>query len=116
MRPCFNLRFPWPQRRPGVVDDILNHFFVRRGFEQGTLGRETRELITLAVLTTNQTLPQLRAHVGAALHIGLAPVAIKEAIYQCAVYQPSKRSMQIREANEEFASHGISLPLEPQDR
>lgn len=95
--------------------DILNRFLFGEVFEQGTLGRETRELITLAVLTTNQTLPQLRAHVGAALHIGLAPVAIKEAIYQCAPYIGFPKTLNaVREANEEFTSHGISLPLEPQ--
>jgi 4-carboxymuconolactone decarboxylase len=38
------------------------------------------------VLTTNQTLPQLKAHVHAALNVGLTPVEIKEAVYQCAPY------------------------------
>ena len=55
-------------------------------FYHGELSDKLRELITLVVLTTNQTLDQLQAHVFAALNIGVTPVAIKEAIYQCVPY------------------------------
>ena len=41
--------------------EILNRFIFGEVFQQGSLDDLTRELITLAVLTTNQTLPQLRA-------------------------------------------------------
>jgi 4-carboxymuconolactone decarboxylase len=66
--------------------DILSHFIFGEVFYQGNLDDKMRELITLVVLATNQTLPQLKAHVSAALNVGLTPVEIKEAVYQCAPY------------------------------
>ncbi|MDG0058187.1 carboxymuconolactone decarboxylase family protein [Priestia sp. P5] len=66
--------------------DILSHFIFGEVFYQGELDYKERELITLVVLATNQTLPQLIAHVSAALSVGLTPVEIKEAVYQCAPY------------------------------
>ena len=66
--------------------DILSRFIFGEVFFQGSQADRQRELITLVVLTTNQTLPQLRAHTGAALNVGLTPVEIKEAIYQCDPY------------------------------
>ncbi|WP_236587577.1 carboxymuconolactone decarboxylase family protein [Tumebacillus amylolyticus] len=55
-------------------------------FYQGNLDDKQCELITLVVFATNQTWPQLQAHVHAALNVGLTPVEIKEAVYQCAPY------------------------------
>lgn len=72
-----------------------------------------RELITLVVLTTNQTLPQLKAHVHAALNVGLKPVEIKEAVYQCAPYIGFPKTLNaIEEINEVFKSKNITLPIE----
>ncbi|WP_257209005.1 carboxymuconolactone decarboxylase family protein [Bacillus sp. AFS031507] len=66
--------------------DILSLFIFGEVCYQGNLDDKQRELITLVVLATNQTLPQLKAHVIAALNVGLTPVEIKEAVYQCAPY------------------------------
>ena len=65
---------------------ILDRFVFGDVFHHGILYDQTRELITLAVLTVNGTLPQLRAHTGAALSAGADPVGIREAVYQCAPY------------------------------
>ncbi|MEJ9307247.1 carboxymuconolactone decarboxylase family protein, partial [Priestia megaterium] len=74
-----------------------------------------RELITLVVLSTNQTLPQLRAHVSAALNVGLTPVEIKEAVYQCAPYIGFPKTLNtINEVNEVFKAKNIALPIESQ--
>src|SRR3954462_1132964 len=59
------------------LQDILSHFIFGEVFYQGNLDDKMRELITLVVLATNQTLPQLKAHVSAALNVGLTPVDIK---------------------------------------
>ena len=67
-------------------EDILNRFVFGEVFYQGNLDDKMRELITLVVLATSQTLPQLKPHVSAALNVGVTPVEIKEAIYQCAPY------------------------------
>ncbi len=86
-----------------------------QGGTPGSLTDQQRELITLVVLTTNQTLPQLRAHVGAALNAGLTPVEIKEAIYQCAPYLGFPRTLNaLNQANDVFKERNIPLPLESQ--
>jgi 4-carboxymuconolactone decarboxylase len=95
--------------------EILNHFIFGEVFYQGNLDDKMRELITLVVLTTNQTLPQLKAHVSAALNVGLTPVEIKEAVYQCAPYIGFPKTLNaINEVNEVFKSNNITLPLESQ--
>ncbi|WP_248928886.1 carboxymuconolactone decarboxylase family protein [Paenibacillus hamazuiensis] len=95
--------------------DILSRFIFGEVFSQGKLDNKQRELITLVVLATNQTLPQLKAHTHAALNVGLTPVEIKEAIYQCAPYLGFPKTLNaIGEINEVFKARNIALPLESQ--
>src|SRR4051794_19239389 len=95
--------------------DILSHFIFGEVFYQGNLDDKQRELLTLVVLVTNQTLPQLKAHVGAALNVGLTPVEIKEAVYQCAPYIGFPKTLNANaEINEVFKSKNIALPIESQ--
>ncbi|MFP3126481.1 carboxymuconolactone decarboxylase family protein [Ectobacillus funiculus] len=95
--------------------DILSRFIFGEVFYQGNLDDKQRELITLVVLATNQTLPQLKAHVSAALNVGLTPVEIKEAVYQCAPYIGFPKTLNaIAEINEVFKSKNIALPVESQ--
>lgn len=95
--------------------DILSGFIFGEVFYQGNLDDKQRELITLVVLTTNQTLPQLKAHVAAALNVGLTPVEIKEAVYQCAPYIGFPKTLNaINEVNEVFKAKNIALPIESQ--
>ncbi len=66
-------------------------------------------------LATNQTLPQLKAHIGAALNVGLTPVEIKEAVYQCAPYIGFPKTLNaINEVNEVFKEKNIASPIESQ--
>ncbi|KQU25063.1 4-carboxymuconolactone decarboxylase [Bacillus sp. Leaf75] len=95
--------------------DILSHFIFGEVFYQGNLDDKQRELIILVVLATNQTLPQLKAHVNAALNIGLTPVEIKEAVYHCAPYIGFPKTLNaINEVNEVFKAKNIALPIESQ--
>ncbi len=95
--------------------EILSRFIFGEVFYHGSLTIHQRELITLVVLTTNQTLPQLRAHVGAALNVGLTPVEIKEAIYQCAPYIGFPKALNaLSEAHAVFKAKNVSLPPESQ--
>ncbi len=95
--------------------DILSHFIFGEVFYQGNLDDKQRELITLVVLATNQTLPQLKAHVNAALNVGLTPVEIKEAVYHCAPYIGFPKTLNaINEVNEVFKAKNIALPIESQ--
>ena len=95
--------------------DILSRFIFGEVFYQGNLDDKQRELITLVVLATNQTLPQLKAHVSAALNVGVTPVEIKEAVYQCAPYIGFPKTLNaITEVNEAFKAKNIALPVESQ--
>jgi 4-carboxymuconolactone decarboxylase len=95
--------------------DILSYFIFGEVFYQGNLDDKQRELITLVVLATNQTLPQLKAYVSAALNVGLTPVEIKEAVYQCAPYIGFPKTLNaINEVNEVFKAKNIALPVESQ--
>ena len=97
--------------------DILSRFIFGEVFYHGSLTDPQRELIVLVVLTTNQTLPQLRAHIGAALNVGVTPVEIKEAIYHCAPYIGFPKTLNaLAEANEVLKERDIPLPLESQNQ
>ncbi len=95
--------------------DISRLFIFGEVFYQGNLDDKMRELITLVVLATTQTLPQLKSHVVGALNAGLTPVEIKEAIYQCAPYIGFPKALNaLSEVNEAFKAKGIKLPTESQ--
>lgn len=97
------------------LQEILNRFVFGEVFYQGHLTDKMRELITLVVLTTNQTLEQLRAHAAVALNSGASPVEIKEALYQCAPYLGFPKTLNaIQRVNEVFKAKNISLPVESQ--
>ena len=81
----------------------------------GSLDNRTRELVTVTVLTTLSTLPQLKAHVQASLNAGCTPVEIREAVYQCAPFIGFPKTLNaISTMNEVFAGNGIQLPLPSQ--
>lgn len=83
--------------------------------DQGTLNDQQRTLITLVVLAASQALDDFKAQVDAALRVGVTPVAIKEALYQCAPYIGfPKAESALRLVNDVFAEKNISLPVESQ--
>lgn len=95
--------------------NMLQKFIFGEVFHTGVLSDHERELITLVVLATQQTLPQLRAHTRAALNIGVKPIEIREAIYQCAPYIGYPKTLNaVGTINEVFTENGIKLPLEHQ--
>ena len=66
----------------------------------------------MTALAAMQTLPQLAAHVRAALNVGVAPLEVREAIYQCAPYIGYPKALNaVATADEVFAAAGVSLPL-----
>lgn len=94
---------------------ILQRFIFGEVFEIGTLDKKIRELLTVACLTVIQALPQLKAHVQAALNIGNSPLMIRETIYQCAPIIGFPRTLNaVSAADEVFLENGISLPLPAQ--
>lgn len=106
---------PAAQATDPELQEILSRFIFGDVFHQGVLTDKERELITLVVLTANGTTPQLAAHTAAALHVGLTPVEIREAVYQCAPYTGFPKVLNaLREVNAAFAAAGIALPAATQ--
>ena len=95
--------------------DILQKFIFGEVFAVGDLDIRTRELITCTTLAVMQTLPQLKAHAEAALRVGVTPIELREAIYQCAPFIGFPKTLNaVGIVNEVFEKHGVALPLEPQ--
>src|SRR6476469_8024071 len=92
---------------------ILQRFIFGEVFYIGNLSDTTRELITITALATNQTLPQLKAHTNAALNIGVAPITIREVMYQLAPFIGYPKVLNALDTiNSVFKSRGIPLPLQ----
>ena len=93
--------------------EILQRNIFADVFSTGNLSNKERELITVAALTTLQTLPQLKAHINAALNVGNTPLEIRETIYSCAPYIGFPRTLNaINIFNEVMTERNIKLPLE----
>lgn len=93
--------------------NILQKLIFGEVFYIGNIDDKTRELITITVLVTQQTLPQLKAHTNAALNIGISPIEIREAIYQNAPFIGFPRVLNAVDfMNDVFKQRGIELPLE----
>ena len=94
---------------------IKNNFIYGDIYEQGNLDDQTRELINIVVLTTSQTMSELKLHVRAALNVDITPEQIKEAVYQCAPYIGiSKTEEALYAVNEVFEELGIDPVVESQ--
>ena len=92
---------------------ILQRFIFGEVSYTGSLDDKMRELVTITVLTVNQTLPQLKAHVAACLNIGISPAEIRETVYQCAPFIGFPKTLNaIAAMDEVFTANGIALPLE----
>lgn len=93
--------------------EILQKFIFGEVFQTGNISDRERELITIVLLTIQQTLPQLKAHINAALNIEVTPLEIREAVYQCAPFIGFPKVLNaITIVNEVFKDKGIQLPLQ----
>jgi 4-carboxymuconolactone decarboxylase len=72
-------------------------------------------MMILASTVALQALGEYKAMVGAALHVGLTPVVIKEILYQSVPYVGVAKVFDFLHAtNEVLQNNGVSLPLEGQ--
>lgn len=95
--------------------EIKNNFIYGDIYEQGNLDEQTKELINIVVLTTIQTPSELKLHVRAAIHVGLTPEQIKEAVYQCAPYIGISRVEEsLNAVNDVFRELNINPVVESQ--
>lgn len=84
-------------------------------FYQGSLSDKQRLLVLIASLVTTQSLDDLERYVQGSLNLNIEPVAIKEAVYQCAPYVGlSKVKAALKVVNQVFVANNIKLPLESQ--
>ena len=94
---------------------ILQRYIFGELCYTGSLDNRMRELVTITVLTVLNTLPQLKAHLGACLNVGCTPAELREAIYQCAPFIGFPRTLNaIGVLNEVLTAAGVSLPLPKQ--
>lgn len=105
------------ERTPSPTDpefmEILQRNIFGDVFAVGNLNNKERELITVAALSAIQALPQLRAHVNAALNVGNTPLEIRETIYNCAPYIGFPRTLNaVGVFNEVMTGRKVKLPLE----
>ncbi len=97
------------------LGEILRRLIFGEVFDTGDLDDRVRELITVTVLASMQTLPQLKAHAGAALNVGVTPVELREAVYQCAPFIGFPKTLNaVAVLNDVFRARGIDLPLPAQ--
>ena len=95
--------------------DMLQKFIFGEVFRTGNLTMKQREMITCITLATMQTLPQLKAHAGAALNVGVTPVELREVMYLTAPFIGFPKMLNaVATVNEVFKERGIHLPLEKQ--
>ena len=95
--------------------DILQKFIFGEVFQTGNLTLKQREMITCVTLATMQTLPQLKAHAGAALNVGVNPEELREVMYLTAPFIGFPKMLNaVSTVNEVFQERGISLPLNRQ--
>lgn len=93
--------------------EILRKFIFGDIFHTGNLDVKTRELITITILATLQTLPQLTAHINGALNDGASPIEIREVMYGLAPFIGFPRTLNaVNTMNEAFKTRNIELPLE----
>ena len=92
---------------------ILQNYIFGDIFETGELTIKERELITIICLTVIQCLPQLKAHINAALNVGNTPLEIREAIYTCFSFLGFPRTLNALDVfNNIMKEKKIALPLE----
>ena len=93
--------------------EILQKYIFGDIFSVGDLTIKEREMITVVCLTSIQCLPQLKAHLNAALNVGNTPLELREAIYNCFSFLGFPRTLNALDVfNTVLKERNISLPLE----
>ena len=111
--------FPNHQSTLKVTDPELVEVFDNWAFDEvlsdAPLDTRTRLMVQLAAIITCQAVNEYRVMLGAALHVGVTPVEIKEIVYQAVPYVGMAKVFDFLHAtNDVFESRGIVLPLKGQ--
>lgn len=104
---------PAPSPTDPEAMEILQNEVFGEVFATPGLTDAEREQLTVAVLAAMQTLFQLRAHLNAALNVGLTPLQLRETLYQLAPYIGWPKTLNATTTlGEVLKDHGVELPLE----
>ncbi len=108
--------FPGHVSTLAVTDPELIEIFDNFAFDEvlrhGHLDDRTRLMVQLAALIACQALAEYRVMLGAALTVGVAPVEVKEIVYQAVPYAGMAKVFDfIHATNEVLTERGVELPL-----
>jgi len=111
--------FPNHRSTLQVTDPELVEVFDNWAFDEvlsdAPLETRTRLMVQLAAIIACQAINEYRVMLGAALHVGVTPVEIKEIVYQAVPYLGMAKVFDfVHATNEVLESRGIALPLESQ--
>ena len=95
--------------------EIFDNFAFDEVLDYGNLDARTRMIVILASLIAQQTVTGYKIMLEAALNVGVAPVEIKEIVYQSTQYVGMAKALDFLNAtNDLFKNRGIKLPVEGQ--
>src|ERR1017187_5361548 len=95
--------------------ELFDNWAFDEVIRQSQLDTKTRVMLILASTIASQALGEYKVMVGAALNVGLAPIVIKEILYQSVPYVGIAKVFDfLHAANAVFQEKGIELPLECQ--
>lgn len=95
--------------------EVFDNFAFDEVLEYGNLDTQTRMMVILASMIACQALSEYKVMLGAALNVGVIPVAVKEIVYQAVPYVGMAKAYDfIHVTNETLESRGIKLPVESQ--
>jgi 4-carboxymuconolactone decarboxylase len=95
--------------------ELFDNWAFDEVIRQSKLNTKTRVMLILASTIASQALGEYKVMVGAALHVGLTPIEIKEILYQSVPYVGVAKVFDFLHAtNEALQNNGVSLPLEGQ--
>lgn len=102
-----------------VTDPELVDMFDNWAFDEvmrdAPLDPRTRLMVQLAAVIACHALSEYRVMLGAALHVGVTPIEVKEIVYQAVPYVGMAKVFDFLHAtNDVLTSRGIGLPLERQ--
>lgn len=93
--------------------EIMQTYLFADIYGHGNLDFETREFITLVVMSANQGRELLKDHIKALIQYGTSIVIIKEVMYQAIPYAGLLKVHEaLRYTNEAIEEMGLSLPME----
>jgi len=108
--------FPGHVSTAAVTDPELVEIFDNWAFDEvlrnSNLEIRTRLMVQLAAIIACQAVREYPAMLGAALNVGVTPVAVKEIVYQSVPYVGMAKAFDfIHATNEVLAERGVKLPL-----